>query len=272
MKTNLAETVLLIGASLACLCTTGHSDDQSLNDSWVNQLDRPTRSQIVDLGPSKLNRYAGGHLRVTLSCFYYPNFMIKELHDGSNKGNESAAIVPVTRESVPDCKQPSVPGEVSLGPPDWEGDYFAGAKGKLLFFVWSDGGNGGFYFAVVDVTTRKKIYEDVFYDSAIMPGRPNSSLFDQPRVITSKDGSISLKYLRVKAFECDLYHPKKQRPCWEKIRMQAGIRNRQIPACSGYEQIHVEYPSAVAYPVEVSLRLIKPRKTIDGPARCWPAD
>lgn len=238
---------------------------------WIDSLESPMRKQVVDLGPSSSNFPGSQQLRVTLSCFFYPGFMVKEVHEQQNKAMTSEVVVPVIEGATVDCTQSRVPREISLSEPDWEGEYFVGAKGSLLFFEWADGNNGGRPFSILDATSGKQVYADSAYDPVFWDRKPNPSPFNRVRVI-DQSGAITLRYLHVEVYECDPHLPIERISCWETIKAQAGLRNRQIPVCTGYERIHGHYGSAVAYPVEVSLPLHPTRKTVDGPVRCWPPD
>jgi hypothetical protein len=96
-------------------------------------FDPPMRKQVVDLGPSEFHE-PRFKVRNTLTCFYYPRFMVKQL-DFRQKGAEWDAIVPVRGDSVPKCEQTRDEGEIRLEP--W--GYFSGVVGNLLFLDASDG-------------------------------------------------------------------------------------------------------------------------------------
>lgn len=263
MKTIWLGAMLLLATSF-CPSASGQSVKV-----WIDSLDRPTRKQVVDLGPSSTN-FPG---RVTLSCFFYPGFMVKEVYEQQNKAMTSEVVIPVIEGATVDCTQSHVPGEISLGEPDWEGEFFVGAKGNLLFFEWADGNDGGRPFSLLDATSGKQVYADSAYDPRLFwHMKPEPSPFNRLRVISDQGGAITLRYLHVEAYECDLHLPTERSACWEKIKVQAGLGNRQIPVCSGYERIESHYPSAVAYPVEVVLLPRPTRKTIAGPVRCWTSD
>jgi hypothetical protein len=125
-------------------------------------------------------------------------------------------------------------------------------------------------FAVYDSRTGKRIFEDSAYDAQIFRTKTAPSVFNQLRVEGTPGGQLTLKYLRVVGTECDLHT--EARSCWPQVRMQFGIKSIQIPACSGYKGIPTRWPSAVAYPVEVSLLTEPTRKMIGGPIKCWPVD
>lgn len=221
----------------------------------------------MDFGPSPYypNPQSAPHIK--LSCFYFPTFMVKEYDEGQ-KGAEWLAIVPIANGAAPSCTRSHAPDEMVI---DWWG-YFEGAKMNLVFFNAPDGQDGGMPFAVFDSRNGKKIFEDVAYDSGFVLRQLDVSPFDRLRITHAHDGFISLKYLHVEGFDCDLHLPTERGTCWEKITAQTGLRIRQAPVCSGYERIHNQYASAVAYPVEVFLLPRPMRRTIAGPVRCWPVD
>jgi hypothetical protein len=236
--------------------------------SAVGSFDAPLKKEVVDFGPSPYYPDPQTAPHVKLSCFYFPTFMVKEFDEGQ-KGAEWLAIVPTGKaEAALSCTRSHAPDEVVI---EWWG-YFKAAKTNLVFFHAPDGQDGGMPFAVFDSRTGKKIFADVAFDSDFLKTQVEVSPFNSLRVSGAQDGAISLKYLRVEAFECDLHLPTERSACWEKIRVQAGLRNRQIPVCTGYERIHSQYASAVAYPVEVFLLPRPIRRTIAGPVRCWPID
>ena len=230
--------------------------------STVSSFDAPLKKKIVDFGPSPYYPNPQTAPRIKLSCFYFPAFMVKEYDEGQ-KGAEWLSIVRSSKAATLLCTRSHAPDEVVI---DWSG-YFEGAKANLVFIHAPDGQDGGMPFAVFDSRAGKKIFEDVAYDSSFINRRFAVSPFNKLRV-----SGVLLKYLRVEAYDCDLHHSPERSACWEKIKVQAGLGNRQIPVCSGYEQIHSQYSSAVAYPVEVILRPRPTIRTIAGPVRCWPID
>lgn len=234
----------------------------------ASSFDAPLKKEVMDFGPSpyRLNPQSAPHIK--LSCFYFPTFMVKEYDEGQ-KGAEWLAIVPTRKGgAAPSCTRSHAPDEMVI---EWWG-YFEGVKVNLVFFSAADGLDGGMPFAVFDSTSGKKIFEDVAYDSGFVLRQLDVSPFDRLRVSRGQDGSVLLKYLRVKAYDCDLHLPAERSTCWEKIGVQAGLKIRQIPVCSGYERIHNQYWSAVAYPVEVLLLPRPTRRAIARPVRCWPVD
>src|SRR5690348_3000718 len=234
----------------------------------AGSFDAPLKKVVMDFGPSPF--YPNPHTapRIKLSCFYFLTFMVKEYDEGE-KGAEWLSIVPTGNAGVaPPCTRSHAPGEMVIK--SW--GYFEAAKSNLVFFRAANGQDGGMPFGVFDSRTGKKIFEDVAYDSAFVNMPVKVAPFNSLRVSRTQEGLMSLKYLRVEAFDCDLHLETERSPCWEEISKQVSLGIRQPPVCSGYETIHSHYSSAVAYPVEVSLLPRPTRRTIAGPVKCWPVD
>lgn len=232
----------------------------------TDSFDAPLKKKVVDFGPSPY--YRRQEVRVKLSCYFYPTFIVKEYDEGQ-KGAEWQAILPIEKGAALACTRSHAPGEKVIRYPEWSG-YFRGAKGNLVFFDDADGTNGGMPFVVYDSRTGTKIFEDSAYDSSMWTKKVEDSPFNRLRVSNAQMGQISLRYLRVVEADCDLHTEKAT--CWEQIRRKLALKDAQMPVCSGYEGIPTRRESAVAYPVEVFLFPTPARKTIAGPVKCWPVD
>jgi hypothetical protein len=55
------------------------------SDASADSFDAPLEKKVVDFGPSPY--YSGRNVRVKLSCFFFPTFMVKE-YDAGQKGAE----------------------------------------------------------------------------------------------------------------------------------------------------------------------------------------
>jgi hypothetical protein len=97
---------------------------------------------------------------------------------------------------------------------------------------------------------RDVIFEDSAYYSSIWNKKVEESPFNQPRNLTTRDGQVVLRYLRVVEAGCDLYH-KEKAACWEQLKKRLELKRTQAPVCSGYTPDSWE--SVIAYPVEVDL-------------------
>jgi hypothetical protein len=223
----------------------------------ADSFDKPLRKRVVNLGSAP--GYPSNHIK--LSCYYYPNFMVKEL-DMAEEGAEWHAIAPVQAGHLPACTRSHGSGEQVIKGQEWSG-YFKGVKGGLVFLNAEDGFNGGLDFAVCDSRTGKKIFEDSAGNSAGDYGHLDF-------VGTSK-GQTSLRYSRVVSGDCSV--PKDGAACWEKFRKPPGLEGATMPPCSDYpgEQSGVS-PSVLSYPVEVALFPQPSIKVVSGPVKCYPAD
>ncbi len=232
-----------------------------------NSFDVPLTKKVLDFGPSPYYG-SGQNIRVKLSCYFYPAFMVKEYDEGE-KGAEWLAIVPIEQSSTPNCARSHDSGEMVIDGAEWSG-YFKGVKGSLVFFDSADATDGGLPFAIYDSTTGKKAFEDSAYDSRMWNKKATASPFNQLRVTKTSDGQTTLRYLRVVEANCDLHTEKSA--CWEEVRKTLELRTSQMPICSNYDAISERRVSAVAYPVEVRLFPQPVTKTIEGPVKCWPVD
>ncbi len=231
----------------------------------ADTFDAPVKKKIVDFGLSPSNPPGGLNLRVKLSCWFYPNFMVKEYNDEGEEGAQWLAILPIGQGTTAACTRAHATGERVIKGPEWNGS-FAGVKGNLVFFNDEDGANGGWPFVVYDSRTGKRTFED-----SRMTGRTtDDSATSGLQFNRSADGRLFLTYLRVVEADCDLHMEKT--PCWERIRKKFGLKNGQPPICTDYEGLSGRSDSAVAYPVEVSLFPQPATKTVAGPVKCWPVD
>ena len=109
-------------------------------------FDKPLQKKVLDLGRSKY-LMPNDSQRVTLTCSYYPGFMVKQVSDPEYKGAFFIAIVPGQPEHVGACTHRPSPGErVFHDRGDW---YFEGVKRDLVFLV-AEGGDGASLFAAYD--------------------------------------------------------------------------------------------------------------------------
>ncbi len=252
-------SILLVGLSVIAFASTAFADS----------FDEPLKKKVVDFGLSGNNPPGGNSMRVKLSCFFYPNFLVKEYNNEGKKGAQWVAIVPIQAGAVPTCARTHVSGERIFKWPEWSG-YFSGVKGSLVFLSADDGTNGGMPFIVYDFRTSKKIFTDSAYSSGMWTQKVPSSPFNHLRFTGDKESDLTMTYLRVVEAGCDLHS--ETTPCWEKVRRKLGLKDAPLPVCTGYENISSRYTSAVAYPVQVMLFPKPVTKTISGPVKCWPVD
>jgi hypothetical protein len=245
-------------------------------------FDKPLFTKTVELGAAK----SGPQNRAKVTCYFFANFMVKEVDIGE-KGAERLAIVPVTnrKDKEHTCSRLRDVGEKEISSDEWSG-YFKGVKGDLVFFDADDGWNGGMGFAVYDPKTGRKVFED----AAVGP-------------LQFSDGGalVSLKYTRLVAGGCVL--PKDPAACWDKISSRLDLNRAAAPDCqAGYEksaqalakgrcqaknadndqclsrelslarQQTNDSPSAVSYAVELVFGPEPEIKPLGGAVLCWPAD
>jgi len=224
-------------------------------------FDPPIRTETVDPGESPYFPDGADSPGTALSCHYFPDFMVKEYYLGG-KGAEWLSILH-TPGAAPQCTSSHAAGERVIEYPEWEG-YFAGVKGRLVFFNGSDSFDGGLPIAVYDSLTGTKIFEDSADYRA-----SSSSHVD----VVSTSEAYVLRYRRVVATSCDLNS--EGTPCWNRIRAEHALPGADMPRCTGYERI-AEQPgtdrveSVIAYAVEVTLSARPSVQSLAGPVDCWP--
>jgi hypothetical protein len=154
--------------------------------------------------------------KATLTCTYYPHFMVKQIDEGE-VGAAQLSIIPSDASHKPACQRANVATEKVIDPRDWSG-YFEGVKGDYVFFNAEDGVNGGLGFAVFSVD-GKKVLEDVAHGDlagALLAG-----------------ATLTLRYERNFAGDCSMPHAGEA--CWTKIVAATGLDPNSKPDCvSGY--------------------------------------
>ncbi len=238
-------------------CLHAQADRANLNEGF----DKPLKRTVVELGPSPFYR-ASQHVRNKLTCYYYSTFTVKE-YDQGEKGAEWLSIVPSAQAA---CTRRHREDEKVYMYPEWSG-YFWGVKGTFAFFEAPDGDDGGLPFAVFDVSTGRKLFED---SSLLDYYQKTQHIKNAFRITSGADQIPQMTYLRVVRAGCDL--KTEQADCWNKVRAEFGITQTEIPVCSRYEQGEGRWESAIVYPVSVLLTDSPQVKAVDGPVFCWPTD
>lgn len=235
----------------------------------AESFDKPLRETVLDLGPSQyLRPTSESHVR--LFCSYYSAFMTKQLKDPGVKGTLWVTIVPILKGNLPTCRRSHDPAERFIAKGWWS---FIGLKGSLLFLEAADGSTGGMPFRVLDLKTRKQIFEDSKW------GNENFEFVQTP------DGKMSLRYLRLVEGQCSI--PRDGAGCWSKFSQRYGLPIETVPKCSGYRVLgekewaagdegvppaDLDDPSAIVYPVEVNLSNRPSIQTVPGPVECFPTE
>lgn len=245
--------VLTLNLVVGSLCA--QVDRTNLDEGF----DKPLKKTVVDFGPSPFYR-ASQHVRNKLTCYYYPTFIVKQ-YDQGEKGAEWLSIV---RSAQGACTRRHGEDEKVYTSTEWSG-YFRGVKGTIVFFDAPDGEDGGMPFAAFDVGTGRKLFED---SSLLDYYQKKLHLKNAFHVTSEADRNPRLTYLRVVRAGCNL--KAEQWDCWNKLRVEFGITQTDIPVCSRYEQD--DWESAIVYPVSVVLTDSPQIKAVDGPVFCWPTD
>ncbi|MGA9039212.1 MAG: hypothetical protein WB421_01635 [Terriglobales bacterium] len=251
-------------ALLSMTVVLGNSTSASV--APPESFDKPVRKTVVNLGRSTTPSI---NARIQLSCFYYPDFMVKELNDRGVKGVRWVTATPVINEDAPACRLARSSTERFMAKEWWS---FEGVKGSLLFLEAADGDdNGGMPFRILDLKTGKKIFEDsAWWDSHL-------------EFAHTADETVSLRYLRVVGGDCSI--PKDGMSCWSKFRTRYGLAITTVPKCTGYRHEgekewvagdegvppeRIDTPSTITYPVEVELFPRPSIRAVPGPVKCGP--
>jgi hypothetical protein len=238
----------------------------SCSVAFTESFDKPVRKTVVNLGRSPY-LMPNNPARIQLSCFYYPDFMVKELNNPGLKGVRWVTITPVTNEDLPACRLTHASTERFMAKAWWG---FEGVKGSLLFLGAADGdGNGGMPFRILDLKTGIKIFED------------SARGIGHLEFVQASDESISLRYFRVVGGDCSI--PKDGMSCWSKFRRRYGLALATVPKCTGYRHEgerewvvgdegvppqEIKTPSAIAYPAMVELFPRPLIRAVPGPVKC----
>jgi hypothetical protein len=240
----------------------------SASVALAESFDKTVHKTVVNLGRSPY-LMPNNPARIQLSCYYYHDFMIKELNDPGLKGVRWVTVTPVTNEEAPACRLAHASTERWMAKGWWG---FEGVKGSLLFLEAADGdSNAGMPFRVLDLGTGKKIFED----SALWNG--------QLEFAHTAGGTVSLRYLRVVGGDCSI--PKDGMSCWGKFRRRYGLVIATVPTCTGYRHEgekewvvgdegvppeEIDTASAIAYPVVVELFPRPSIRAVPGLVKCVP--
>jgi len=174
-------------------------------------FDKPLKTVRIPLPRDPDNPQA----RSRLSCFYFPQFMVKEI-DLGEVGADQLSIIPAPGGSSSlACRRENIPSEQVIAARDWSG-YFEGAKGGYAIFDAEDGWNGGVGFAVYDARTGKKLFDDAFKTRL--------------RSLEVDLSGLTMRYLRVFAAKCSLAAD--AAGCWGQIMQQTSLSAAAPPDCA----------------------------------------
>lgn len=262
----MTEAKKIVVALLGVILLLGNPISSSAANT--ESFDKPVRKTVVNLGRSRY-LLPNNSSRIQLSCFYYADFMVKELNDPGLKGVRWVTVTPVINENTPPCRLAHDATERFMAEAWWG---FEGVKGSLLFLEAADGdNNGGMPFRILDLKTGKKIFED------------SAQGIGHLEFVRATDETVSLRYLRVVGRDCSI--PKDGISCWSKFRRRYGLALTTVPKCTGYREEEekgwvvsdegvppekIDTPSKIAYPVEVKLFPRPSIRAVPGPVECSP--
>lgn len=233
----------------------------------AESFDKPLQKTVLYLGRSQyLMRNDNRH--VTVTCWYYSHFMVKEQDDPGMKGAGTIALTPMQRGHLPKCSKAPQPGEKKFG--EWNEEYkqfvgwngyFAGVKHDLIFLERLDGdSNSGIPFTAFEADAKTKFFED----SVMLEARGERHLSFLP----TPANQIVLRYLRVASAGCSI--PKSGESCWSELQQKTGLTNLPTPKCSDYTGKEAGVAaSVIAYPVEATLYPKPSVRPLGGPIRCY---
>jgi hypothetical protein len=158
-------------------------------------FDQPVKKTVVDLGSTAYYRPTQ-HVRKKLTCYYYSTFTVKQYDEGQ-KGAEWLSVVPLAHAR---CTRTHSKGENVLTWREWSG-YFWGARYRYALFMAPDGEDGGLPFAVFDVKTGRKLFEDA---SLLDYYQKTPQIKNAFRISGGADQIARLTYFRVVRAGCNL--------------------------------------------------------------------
>jgi hypothetical protein len=206
MKNTIATTAAALVFALSPFAPEPRA--QAMPPSSI--FDKPLDARVVALPADKDNPQA----KPKRSCFYYPDFMVKEI-DLGEPGAERLSFTPIAS----DRKQPNCVAdnqrEVVIKSHEWSG-YFDGMKGNFAFFDADDGHEGGMPFAVF-TPAAKKLFEDIRQG-------------DDFKSIRLTSDTLTMRYRRVYVAPCSLYAD--ARGCWDKIVGTTALAQSARPDCT----------------------------------------
>jgi hypothetical protein len=245
------------GAVLASLvCLSGAKASAGL-------FDAPKKLVRLSLPSDPANPQA----KAQLSCFYYPQFMVKEIDLGELGAQQLSITAIASGQARPGCRRENSTDEKLISSDDWSG-YFWGVKGGNVFFSAEDGWNGGMGFAVFTATEGKKIFEDAAKTW---------------RSIQLSASGLAMRYQRVYGASCSLRA--EEASCWQQIERETGLAGTSPPDCTAaylaeqkrtptFAQQVLGDPSVLDYDVNVTIDASAAKIVpVSGKAlNCRPAD
>jgi hypothetical protein len=153
-------------------------------------------------------------LERTVSCFDYPRFTIRQV-DLGEVGAATLSIIPSAPGKKPACAEQPQDGEYEIPNELWSG-YFVGVKGDYAFFDAGDGTNGGLGFMVFQVSSKKKLFDDMA-DGGL-------------ESVTIKDDAVTLRYRRNFSGPCSVVTG--AAACSERLAREMGVASIPSATCA----------------------------------------
>jgi hypothetical protein len=208
--------------------------------------------------PLTNNAYNPG-IKSMLSCYYYPNFMVKEVYLGE-KGARQLSILPywMKDNKKPPCLRANATDEMVMV---WSG-YFEGVKNDFVFLESADGSNGGSFFGVFNAVEASKIFVDAAKWIKNSAEFTSLVVLNYPKNDNDNDPALELRYRRLYRAPCSLRADEKN--CWSLIRKITGLTEVSPPNCAAAYEVEEKEspedakslmtdPSVITYDVEVVL-------------------
>jgi len=207
------EIAKVLAYGVGAFCAVAWSADAS------RMFDKPLREQHLPLPSDPLNP----QVKATLSCFYYPSLMVKQV-DMGEKGAEQLSMISIQKgQKTPACRRENVDGESVVG--DWSG-YFLGVRQGYVFFSGDDSTAGGEPFAVYDGAGSAKIFHDVAAPlQSVEPMLPPRD----PELRPWYHRPLVLKYRKVYVAPCSMRSDGAH--CWGLIKQATGVVQTSAPDC-----------------------------------------
>jgi hypothetical protein len=197
-------------------------------------FDKPLHEAHTPLPPDQYNP----QFKPMLSCFYYPNFMVKQI-DLGEKGAAQLSILPywIKEHPEPPCLKANAEDEMVID--SHCSCYFEGAKGDFVFLRSVDDAEGGEAFDVVNRVDASRIFVDAAKLTKNRTEFTSLVALNYPK--NDADSAIELRYRRVYRALCSLRADEKN--CWSLIRQITGLTESLPPNCSlAYEAEEKAYP------------------------------
>jgi hypothetical protein len=273
LKMRVFKIVLLSGLFIF----PAFSWEQANGSSW--RFDKPLREIHTPLPGDPYNPQA----KPMLSCFYYPNFMVKQI-DLGEKGAEQISILPywIKDNKEPPCLRANATDEMVINSRALLG-YFEGVKNDFVFLESAEGPAGGLFFGVFNAVEASKVFVDAAKWTKNSAEFTSLVVLNYPKDDNDNDSALELHYRRMYRAPCSLRADEKN--CWSLIRKITGLTEVSPPNCAAaYEAMEKEYPgdakgwktdpSVITYDVEVvldsgvALRVTPVSKAME----CYPAE